>query len=77
MYAWLASKQLSAVQVVSGIYSLRDPSMTLHRAFLNNNSVLSEQEFTEIETFMAEVIEEMLNPEIPLKSVPDYQFSLF
>ena len=77
MYAWMANQQLKAEKVVSGIYSLRDVKLKLYEANVANNTVLAETDFTQIDAFITDIVQEMLNPDIPLKHVSDYQFAMF
>lgn len=77
MYAWLAHKQLKSEKVISGIFTLRDTKLNLLTAKVDKNEVFGPDDFMEFETFLKQVIGDMLNPELPLINTPDYKFALF
>jgi len=82
MYAWMVHKQLKAESVVSGIYSLRDTKLKMYKATIGKEkkefiSVLKAEQFNEIEHFIVEVVNDMLDPDKPFVKAIDYRFAIF
>ena len=77
LYAWMAAQQLETKQVVSSIISFRDvPFKFLKSNYLGKN-VFESDDLVDVESFLIDIVEDMLNVDKNLTRDPDYIYGLF
>lgn len=76
-YAWVVSKRLKGVDFTSGIYSMKNLKAGFIPLRIDLSTTISQEHLEAFEFHLKQVLEEMLNPEIPFSQPVAAKYTLF